>query len=235
MTLGLNLNSGNDGADIVPFIKYDARAGRISRSDRKQLPDGSFGSEIVDITAIFKAVFDLENIEVGYLLFAAGVAPQMAVAPLGSAMPQKPVGEGWKQGARVMLKLHASCGGDVREMSGNSASFLRGFDELHTAYEAGKAANHGQLPVVSLISTQPVTTGQGARKSTNYMPVFAITGWAPRPKDLVFVSKAVGHQTELQKVEYTTAPSTGSTQVGAPVAKAAAPVKQLAPADNDFG
>jgi hypothetical protein len=77
-------------------------------------------------------VFDMENIEIGYLLFVAGAAPQSLLAPLGSPMPHKPAGGGWKQGARVMMKLHQSCGGDVREMSGNSASFLRGFDELHT-------------------------------------------------------------------------------------------------------
>lgn len=235
MALGMNFNSGGDGSDIIPFCKYDSRAGRISRVDRKQQPDGNYFAEPVDITSNFRAVMDMENIEVGYLLFNAGVAPQLLVAPLGTPMPQKPAGEGWKQGLRIMMKLHASCGGDVREMSGNAASFLRGFDELHTAYEAGKAANPGQLPIVALVSTQPVTTGQGAKKSTNYQPLFSITDWAPRPKDLVFVSKAVGHQTELQKVEYTSAPATGSTQVGAPGAKAAAPAKQMAAADNDFG
>jgi hypothetical protein len=203
MALGMNFGGGGGGEDIIPFVKYDSRAGRISRSDRKQMADGSFANEVVDITANFKAVMDMENIEVGYLLFAAGSAPQLMVGPLGNPMPQKPAGEGWKQGARVMMKLHASCGGDVREMSGNSASFLRGFDELHTAYEAGKAANPGKLPVVVLKSAQPVTTGQGAKKSTNYQPSFEITGWAPRPVDLVFVSKAAGHQTALPQVEYT--------------------------------
>ena len=230
MALGMNFSSGGDGADIVPFCKYDSRAGRVSRVDRKQAADGSYGADVVDITSNFKAVFDMENIEVGYLLFAAGVAPQMMVVPLGTAMPQKPAGEGWKQGVRFMLKLHATCGGDVREMSGNAASFLRGFDELHTAYEAGKAANPGKLPIVSLVSTQPVTTGQGAKKSTNYQPVFAITGWAPRPNDLLFVSKAIGHQTIAPKNEFSSAPATGSTQVGAPAPKQLAPVGA-----DDFG
>lgn len=229
MALGLNLNGGGEGGDILAYVKYDARAGRVSRSDRKQQPDGSFASEIVDITQSFKAVFDMENIEVGYLLFAAGVAPQMMVAKLGDPMPQKPAAEGWKQGVRFMMKLHQSCGGDVREMSGNAASFLRGFDELHSAYEAAKGANPGKLPIVSLLSTQPVTTGQGAKKSTNYQPQFAITGWAPRPTDLVFVSKAVGHQTALPQVEYASAPATGSKTVAPPAAK------QPAMADDDFG
>lgn len=217
MALGMNFNGGGDGGDIVPYVKYDSRAGRISRPDRTQGADGSYGNEVVDITSNFKAVIDMENIEIGYFLFAAGAAPQMMVVPIGQVMPQKPAGEGWKQGARVMMKLHQSCGGDVREMSGNAASFLRGFDELHTAYEAGKAANPGKLPIVILKSAQPVTTGQGAKKSTNYQPVFEISGWAPRPVDLVFVSKASPAQRAAPSPS--TAPSTGSTQVGAPAAK----------------
>ncbi len=228
MALGMNFNSGGDGGDIVPYIKYDSRAGRISRADRAQGADGNYSNDVVDITTNFKAVIDMENIEIGFFLFTAGAAPQMLVVPIGQVMPQKPAGEGWKQGARVMMKLHQSCGGDVREMSGNAASFLRGFDELHTAYEAGKAANPGKLPVVILKSAQPVTTGQGMKKSTNYQPVFEITGWAPRPNDLVFVSKAASSQ--KASTSPSTAPSTGSTQVGAPAAK------QLATAGaDDFG
>lgn len=229
MALGMNFNSGGDGGDIVPYVKYDSRAGRISRADRTQGSDGSYGNEVVDITANFKAVIDMENIEIGFFLFTAGAAPQMIVVPIGQIMPQKPAGEGWKQGARVMMKLHQSCGGDVREMSGNAASFLRGFDELHTAYEAGKAANPGKLPVVVLKSAQPVTTGQGAKKSTNYQPVFEIVGWAPRPVDLVFVSKATG--TQKTAASPSTAPSTGSTQVSAPAAKQL----ETAGADDGFG
>ncbi len=219
MALGMNFNSGGDGGDIVPYVKYDSRAGRISRADRNQAADGSYGNEVVDITLTFKAVIDMENIEIGFFLFTAGAAPQMLVVPIGEVMPQKPAGEGWKQGARVMMKLHQSCGGDVREMSGNAASFLRGFDELHTAYEADKASNPGKLPVVVLKSAQPVTTGQGAKKSTNYQPVFEITGWAPRPNDLVFVSKAAAGQKTATTASPSTAPSTGSTPVSAPAAK----------------
>jgi hypothetical protein len=219
MALGMNFNGGGDGGDIVPYVKYDSRAGRISRADRNQAADGSYGNEVIDITSSFKAVIDMEHIEIGFFLFTAGAAPQMLVVPIGEVMPQKPAGEGWKQGARVMMKLHQSCGGDVREMSGNAASFLRGFDELHTAYEAGKAANPGKLPVVVLKSAQPVTTGQGAKKSTNYQPVFEITGWAPRPNDLVFVSKATAGQKTATMASPSTAPSTGSTPVSAPAAK----------------
>jgi hypothetical protein len=216
MALGLNYNTGSgDGSNIVPFVKYDARAGRFFRNDRTEV-NGAYSNNPVDITNGFKAVMDLENVEVGYLKFAAGSAPESLLVKLGDPMPQKPNDAKSKQGARVMMKLHQSCGGDVRETTSNAAAFLKGIDDLHTAYEAAKAANPGKLPIVVLKTTIPVTSGSGDKKSTNYQPVFEITGWAPRPNDLVHVAK--GNSAPAQQ-QATSAPSTGSTQVGAPAAK----------------
>lgn len=228
MALGLNYNSGGgDNGDIIPFVKYDARAGRFFRNDRSEV-NGAYSNNAVDITNNFKAVMDLENLEVGYLLFAAGAAPQFLLVKLGDPMPQKPADAKWKQGVRVMMKLHQTCGGDVRETSSNAAAFLKGFDELHSAYEASKGANPGMLPIVTLKTTTPITSGSGEKKSTNYQPVFEITGWAPRPKDLVHVGK--GGAQPAANTSANAPPATGSTQVGAPAAK------ELETAGaNDFG
>jgi hypothetical protein len=236
MALGLNYSSGGNGGDIVPFVKFDARAGRFFRRDRSQDSGGNYVSNDVDITPNFKAVVDLENIEVGYLKFGAGAAPEFVLGKLGDPMPNKPMGDGWKQGARIMMKLHASCGGDVRECSSNAAAFLKGIDDLHTTYENQKGMNPGKLPIVVLKTTMPITSGQGAKKSTNYQPVLEISGWAPRPTDLVHVSK-VTHQTEVPAVQFTTAPSTGSTPVGPPPTKSTPlpPANNLVAADDDFG
>ena len=228
MALGFNYSNGGNG-DIVPFVKYDARAGRLFRRDRTQDSGGNYVSNDEDITNSFKAVVDLENIEVGFAKFGAGAAPEYLLVKLGLPMPHKPADSGFKQAARLMMKLHNSCGGDVREISGNSSAFLKGIDDLHTAYEAGKAANAGKLPIVTLKSTTPITSGTGAKKSTNYQPVFEIVGWAPRPADLVHVAKGNG-QPEQQAASPSAAPSTGSTQVGAPAAKQT----EMAGAD-DFG
>ncbi len=231
MALGLNYSSGGSG-DIIPFVKYDARAGRLFRHDRTQDSSGNYISNDEDITNIFKAVVDLENIEVGFAKFGAGVAPEFLLVALGSPMPHKPADPGFKQAARLMMKLHSSCGGDIREISGNSAAFLKGVDDLHTAYEAGKAANPGKLPVVVLKSTIPITSGSGQKKSTNYQPVFEISGWAPRPVDLVHVAKSSGapQTASPSTAPAAAAPSTGSTQVSAPAAKQ----PEMANAD-DFG
>lgn len=227
MALGLNYSNGGGNGEIVPFVKYDARAGRLFRRDRTQDGQGNYTSNDVDITSSFKAVFDLENIEVGYSKFGAGAAPEHLLVRLGEPMPHKPADAGFKQGARLMMKLASSCGGDIREITGNSTAFLKGVDDLHTAYEAAKGSNAGKLPIVVLKTTLPITSGQGQKKSTNYQPVFEISGWAPRPADLVFTPKNAAPQ---QTASPSTAPSTGSTQVSAPAAKQA----EMADAD-DFG
>lgn len=226
MALGLNYSSGSGGGDIVPFIKYDARAGRVFRRDRTQQGDQYVNND-EDITNSFKAVIDMENIEVGYAKFATGSAPELMMVKLGDPMPHKPADPAFKQGVRLMLKLHGSCGGDVREVSGNSAAFLKGVDDLHTTYEDQKTANPGKLPVVVLKTTIPITSGSGQKKSTNYQPVFEIAGWAPRPTDLVHVAKGNGQPAQSAP---SGAPSTGSTQVSAPAAKQ----PEMADA-NDFG
>lgn len=233
MALGFNYSSGG-GGDIVPFVKFDARAGRFFRRDRTQDSAGQYTSNDVDITSTFKAIIDMENLEVGYIKFNSASAPEFQLVPLGDPMPHKPADAGYKQGARMMMKLHASCGGDIREATSNAAAFLKGIDELHTAYESQKAANAGKLPIVMLKTTIPITSGSGQKKSTNYQPVFDIVGWAPRPNDLVHVAKGNSSQTAQQPATAASPPATGSTQVGAPTA-AAARQPELAGADDGFG
>jgi hypothetical protein len=216
MGLGLNYSTGSgDGGEITPFVKYDARAGRMFRNDRTQDASGAYSSSPVDITRSFKAVFDMENIEVGWMLYAAGAAPQMQLVPLGSPLPHKPEGN-FKQGVRVIMRLGKDCGNDVREISGNSGAFLRGIDELHTAYEVGEKENPGKLPVVVLKDTLPITSGSGDKKSTNYQPVFEIVSWVARPADLTPRPRSAPVSSTPAPQTASAPPSTGSTKVEPP-------------------
>ena len=221
MALGLNIGSGATGGDFLPIVKYDARAGRIFRADRV---DGVTTPH--DITRNFKAVFDFENIEIGWISFVAGSAPDFQMVPFGAALGQKPTAD-HKQGIRFVIKLAAECGGDLREIAGTSGAFLRGIDDLHNAYVAGLADNAGKLPVVKLIDTLPIEAGSGAKKSTNYQPVFEIAGWVKRPADLAAKSAAPAKATEASAARSAPA-STGSTRAAPP---------KVAPADDmdDFG
>jgi hypothetical protein len=213
MALGLNTSS-SAGGDFLPIAKFDCRAGRMFRRDREG------GENIdVDITKTFKAVIDFENLEVGWIDFDTGGAPSFALGPLGEK-PEKP-SEKHKDGVRFVVKLAKECGGDVREMASTAKAFLRGLDELHDAYEVGVQKNPGKLPVVVLKDTVAVTTGEGARKSTNYSPVFEITAWVARPADLKPQTRS-----PAPAPARASAPSTGSTKVSAP---------QAAFDEEDFG
>ena len=218
MALGFSFGGG-DGGEIIPIVKYDARAGRISRRDRV---NGEY--ETVDITNNFKAVFDFENIEVGFINFDTGSAPDFQMVPLGNIMPQRP-SDKHRQGVRMLMKLHADCGGDVREMASTAISFLGSIDSLHNAYIKGAEENSGKLPVVVLKGVSTIVSTGGGQKSTNYAPNWEIIGWASRPSDLV--AKPRGGSAPAAAAPSGGPPSTGSTKVSAP-----APV---AADDDDFG
>ena len=209
MALGINYDT--QAGDIQPIIKYDSRSGRLSRIDRINNENTP-----VDITRNFKAVFDLENVETGFIAFNAGAAPGFSLTRLADGKQAVRPSDDYKPGVRVLVKLHKDCGGDIREIAGNAKAFLRGIDELHNAYVEGLKTNPGKLPIVILKDTVAVTSGEGAKKSTNYSPVFEIVGWAARPQDLVYTPK-----TSSAPAPAHGAPHTGSTQVGAPAATAA--------------
>lgn len=182
MALGLQTESGA-GGDFAEIVKFDARAGRMFRIDRSQDGGGQWQTNNVEITNGFAAVFDLDNIQVGWALFAAGVAPSFAMVPFGQPMPARPSDQ-HKQGFKVMVKLGKSSGDDAREFASCAKAVISAMDKLHTAYEAGKGANAGKLPVVSMTGSTPIVSSGKGQTSTNYSPDFVITKWVSRPAEL---------------------------------------------------
>ena len=207
MALGLNVDSGGgSGGSFTPVVKYDARAGRIFRVDRQQV-DGAWDTKNVEITNDFTAVMDLENIEVGWALFQAGVMPSLAMVKHGNALPEKP-SDKHKHAFRLQMKLGKAAGGDVREMAATARCVLAAVDALHTEYEAGRAANPGKLPVVSLGGTIAVTSegkdAQGNKQtSTNYQPVWKIDRWVDRPAELGGAGGAAKEEPKPEPVKAT--------------------------------
>lgn len=222
MALGISFGGSASGT-FMPIVKYDARAGRVFRVDRE---DGI--STPVDITRNFKAVFDFENIEVGWINFSTGSAPDFQMVPHGSPLPEKP-SDGHRQGVRLLIKLGVESGGDFREIAGTAAAFLGGIDALHDEYLSGVQDNPGKLPVVVLEDTVAIESGSGAKKSTNYQPKFSIAAWVPRPKGLGPNPRG-GASAPAQPAAKSAPPATGSTRAAPPAAKAPAPAD-----DEDFG
>src|SRR6478609_8406198 len=85
MALGFTQTGG--GGDFTAILKYDGRAGKIFREDRAQDATGAWVKSSNEISRNFKAVFDFENIEVGYINFPAGGAPDFQMVALGDPFP----------------------------------------------------------------------------------------------------------------------------------------------------
>ena len=170
---------------FIPPIKYNAISGRLTLEDREQTVSGEWEKKITDITMAQPTfAVDFGNLNVGWVLFIQGIAPQYALVPYGRPMPERPASPGndvagkalnYRNGFRVPVAGNAI--GGVREMAGQSAALINGMNELHSAYEAAPEAAMGKIPVVKMIRTDAINSG----KSTNYQPVFQIVAWADRP------------------------------------------------------
>lgn len=161
--------SGEGGFKV--FVSYNAKAGRWYTKEDK--PDAD-QFEVTNMTAIF----DMDNLKTGWFLFAPGVAPIKHFDPsLTEAVP-KP-GEGFKKGFELDVFSEKNLMG-VREFASTAGIVIDAMNDLHTDWEAQRAANPGKLPVVKCVGVHPVTNKHG----TNYKPQFEIVSWADRPAEL---------------------------------------------------
>jgi len=179
MAIGISTEASS-GEGFMGYVQFDAKAGRAFRPDRTQDSAGAWHTEKVEITNQFVAIMDFENLEVGWIAYPAGAAPIMNMVPLGQPFPAKPEGDKFKQGFRMIIKLGKDCGGDLRTFSHTAKAVLGPIDELHDLYVKEKGNHPGQLPVVKLVTTKPITSGSGDKKSTSYTPVFEVVKWVDR-------------------------------------------------------
>lgn len=228
--MALGLQTEVTAGDFLPIVKYDARAGRWTRRDR----DNVGNVDEVDITNQFRAVFDLENIEVGYMDLT-GAQPRWTMQHVSQGLPKKPEGEGWRQGFRLRLKLGKDIGGDVREFASAAKAVIRPIDELHTAFMAAPERQQGKLPIVTMTGTSVVeTVAPGGVKQRNYAPKLEIVGWVDRPKDIAAQNAATQPANGAAHAAQASPPSTGATRMESPAPAAAAAPKAAAMAE-DFG
>lgn len=178
MTLGLN--TGSNGADFLPIVVYDARAGRLFKVERTQTASG-WESNRVDITNPPPAfAIDFGTIEVGWITFSA-TGPDFKMVPLGKPLPPQPTKD-YKQGFRVKISGRVVDG--IREFSHTAKCVLTAIDSLHIRYEAAPEAAAGKIPVVKLTGTAQIVTTGPQGKTTNYAPVFDIIAWTDRAPEM---------------------------------------------------
>jgi hypothetical protein len=139
----------------------------------------------------------------------------------------------FKQGFELTILLSNACGGGpAREFSSTAGCVIEAVDALHDAFMAAPESGQGKLPVVKMLDTVPVKSGQ----STNYKPVFQIIAWKDRPAELPVADAAPSASPAPAAA---TPPATGSTVVAPPVqATQPAPAPQPATVSggaDDFG
>jgi hypothetical protein len=162
--------AGGEGG-FTTYVKYNAKAGRFyTKKDEKDAPE----FEVTNFTAIM----DLESVKTGWFLFAAGVAPAKTYDPSLSQAAARP-GDGFKRGFEVLCFSEKNLLG-VREFSSTAGVVIEAINAVYDAWEAGRAANAGKVPVIKCVGVHPVTNKHG----TNYAPQFEIVSWADRPADL---------------------------------------------------
>ena len=173
MALGISTEaSGN----FTPFVKFDARAGRwFRKGDRDK---GEMGD--VDVTNGFAAVFDFSNIEVGWMLMAAGAAPAYVMNPVAKGLPAKPEGE-FKQGFRMKVMLASNLGGGVYELASSAKALIAKIDQAHTVFSTAPEAAQGKLPILAMTGTEVIETTSPKGTTRNYAPTLTLNGWMERP------------------------------------------------------
>ena len=215
MGLGLSMGDGN----FTPYCKWDARAGRW-------FTKGADGD--IDITDGFTAVFDFQQIEVGWLLFAAGTAPVYVTQDISLGVPQKPASGDFKQGFKLNIALPSSiAGGGARELSSTAKALIGVIDRLHTEYSNAPEKSEGKLPVLKMAGSTVVETKGPNGTTRNYQPNLSIVSWVDRPATLPKKGAPVAAAAPAAAA---VPPATGSTAVPPPAPKAAP-----APASMDFG
>ena len=179
----------NPGGDAKPIFKYDAKQG-VGKIDDDQVS-----------MKTFKAVFDMDAMELGYCRFGEGTTPEWHMAPASDAeaiaalkRPDvvgndgKPV---FKWGFKLNVKLTKELAGNspsVREFSSNSYVTFNGIDALHDEWADERDKRPGKFPVVAGKAPIPVPGSFGK----NYQPVFTIVGWIDPPEDLIAARNGKG-------------------------------------------
>ena len=157
----MNLNLSNSGGGNGNYIRFSPQANAWSNQD------GEFTLE--------KFVFDIDNVQTGWMLIATGIFEFNADDSLGRKGAQ-PTPE-HKRGFKVVF-YNKTMG--AAEWSANGAGSNMGLEALYKQAVAQRLSNPDKLPVVEYKGSRPEKVGKGSTR----VPEFNVTGWVARPAAL---------------------------------------------------
>ena len=178
MAFGYKVTNG----DFLPICKFDARSGKFFKVERVQ---GAPANDI-EVPPGTKFAVDFGGIEAGWCTFTSqGPVRHMQPYIEGQATIAQPPDKD-SEGKSMFrpafyIKVVGNALDGVREWIGASAAVMNAMDDLYNLYAVAPEAASGQIPLVVIASTVAIKSGSGAKSSTNYAPVFSISGWVDRP------------------------------------------------------
>ena len=197
----LNLSSGGGSGNYIRF------------SPQANAWTNNLGEEI----QLKKVVFDIDNVQTGWLLLGVGVREWNADAQLGRKGPQ-PSPE-HKRG--FIVKFYNKEIGTV-EWSSNGVGPNMGLEQLYTACAAQHAANPGKMPVLEYTGSKLEKIGKG----TTRIPAFNLVSWIDKPAGM--------DQSDAEFVAQAAAPAPAPKAVAAPVAKPTPAAAAVAASDDEM-
>lgn len=152
----LNLSSAGGSGNYIRF------------SPQANAWTNNLGEEI----QLKKVVFDINDVQTGWLALGVGLRDWQADASLGrkGAQPSPDHKRGF------IIKFYNKEIGLV-EWSSNGVGPNMGLEQLYTACAAQQAANAGKLPVLEYTGSKLEKIGKG----TTRIPAFNIISWIDRP------------------------------------------------------
>ena len=153
------LNLSNNNGSGNSYIRFAPQANAWTNRD---------GEEI----QLKKVVMDLDSVQTGWLMIAAGMRDWQPDETLG-AKSQSP-GEGYKRGFQVTLFSKEL---SLVDWSANSYGVCKGFEKIYNECEKAAGDNAGKLPVIEYINSTPEKVGKGNTR----VPNFKLVSWVARP------------------------------------------------------
>jgi len=171
----------NDNSDFLPYINWGSQAVQWTKKE------GEGKASFTPTTAIF----DMEALKVGWIKMEQGQSPIKMLEHYKGTVPAMPDEKttnqqgrevnAYQKGFSVNVLFGKDFGEDrLFEFSTSQKGSLEAVAGLLEAYEAGKDANQGKVPVVTFSGHTHKVMGKG---STN-IPNLSITSWVDRPVEL---------------------------------------------------
>jgi hypothetical protein len=194
------------GGDAKPYIRFMPSLNAWEMSTEAGREEFAFDKP---------AVFDIQNVQLGWLLLAEG---QRDWQPWpGNKMQPKPAEGEYKPGFEVNVFSSQMFGAEpVRSFSSNGTGPTMFIQALYNECETHDEFAAGKSPVVQITGSKATKVGKG----TTRVPQFEIVKWIDRPQ-------ALGANMSIS----------GGDAAPAPAPKAAAkpaPAPAAAPADSEF-